>query len=155
MSVWDELVGQEHALAVLQQAAQGARAIVDHAQEAHPGADTSGSVRADASSLTQPTDDPSRSMTHAWLITWASRIRGVRLRQLLLQRPFSAPESSPDADSVRYAAPQWLGRMAMFQSSPRNPRKFVSMRFARSSCAHRPHPRRDVGGSSSLKMLTA
>ena len=69
MSVWDELVGQEHALAVLQQAAQGARAIVDHAQEAHPGADTSGSVRADASSLTQPTDDPSRSMTHAWLIT--------------------------------------------------------------------------------------
>ena len=69
MSVWDELVGQEHALAVLQQAAQGARAIVDHAQEGHPAAETSGSVRADASSLTQPTDDPSRSMTHAWLIT--------------------------------------------------------------------------------------
>ena len=68
MSVWDELVGQEHALAVLQQAAQGARAIVDHAQEAHPAAETSSSVRA-ASSVTVPADDPSRSMTHAWLIT--------------------------------------------------------------------------------------
>mgnify|MGYP000845914329 FL=1 len=69
MSVWDEVVGQEHALAVLRQAADGARAIVDHAQEAHPAADTSGSVRADASSVTVPTDDLSRSMTHAWLIT--------------------------------------------------------------------------------------
>ena len=51
MSVWDEVVGQEHALAVLRQAADAARAIVDRASH--------GIV----------VDDAARSMTHAWLIT--------------------------------------------------------------------------------------
>ena len=51
MSVWDEVVGQEHALAVLRQAADGARAIVDRASQGIA------------------VDDAARSMTHAWLIT--------------------------------------------------------------------------------------
>ena len=51
MSVWDEVVGQEHALAVLRQAADAARAIVDRASQGIA------------------VDDAARSMTHAWLIT--------------------------------------------------------------------------------------
>lgn len=51
MSVWDEVVGQEHALAVLRQAADAARAIVGRASQGIA------------------VDDAARSMTHAWLIT--------------------------------------------------------------------------------------
>ena len=90
MSVWDEVVGQEHALAVLRQAADAARAIVDRASQGIP------------------VDDAARSMTHAWLILPA---QVDPLLPWLLQPPYSARGMSQGVVSARDASQLWLGQM--------------------------------------------
>lgn len=62
-TVWDRLVGQDRALAVLQEAARSARAIVDTAL---PGA---GSAQASPAADVQTQGGDTRAMSHAWLIT--------------------------------------------------------------------------------------
>lgn len=60
MSVWDELVGQEAVVGVLQEAARAARRIVD-------GADAG--MGAGAGAASEPPQGAERAMTHSWLVT--------------------------------------------------------------------------------------
>ena len=92
MSVWDEVVGQEHALAVLRQAADGARAIVDRASQGIPVDDAARSMTTRGSSPGLPAQvDP--------LLLW------------LLQPPCSARGMFQGVVSARDASQLWLGQM--------------------------------------------